>query len=83
MQIKHIDNELTIKLTGLPLSVFLNLFVFIRIFSLEIRESAPCSTLKNIFKNSLSTNVNKTLIDFFKPKFLKFTDLTENDLIIF
>ena len=83
MQIKHIDNELKTKVRGVDLSKVLNLFVFIRIYFLESNESAPWSILKNIFKKSLSTMVNKTLIDFLKPNFLKFNDLTETDLSMF
>ena len=41
MQIKHIDNELQIKVRGDASFEVLNLLVFIRIFFLESRESAP------------------------------------------
>ena len=41
MQIKHIDNELKIKVKEFFLSKVLNLLVFIRIFFLESNESAP------------------------------------------
>ena len=34
-------------------------------------------------KKSLSTIVNKRLIDFLKPKLLRFIDLTDTDLIMF
>ena len=64
MQIKHIDNELTKKERGFKFLKVLNLSVLTTTSCLERRESAPCSILKNIFKKSLSTNVNKTLIDF-------------------
>ena len=83
MQIKHIDNELKIKVRLFFLSNVFSLLVFIRIIFLESNESAPCSILKNIFKNNLSINVNKTLIDFLKPKLLRFIDLTDTDLSIF
>ena len=61
----------------------LNLLVFIIIFFLENNDSAPCSILRNIFWNNLSTKINKTLKDFLNPKFRKFIDLTDTDLIIF
>ena len=83
MNIKHIDNVLKIKVREFFLSKALYLWVFIDIFFLESNESAPWSILKNIFKKSLSTIVNKTLIDFLKPKLLRFIDLTDIDLIIF
>ena len=83
MKIKHIDNELKIKVREFFLSKVLNLSVFIRIFFLESNESAPCSILNNIFKNSLSITVNKKLIDFLNPKLLRFIDLTDTDLSIF
>ena len=57
--------------------------VFIIIFFFESNDSAPWSILRNIFWNNLSTKINKTLKDFFSPKFLKFIDLTDTDLMIF
>mgnify|MGYP004221885971 CR=1 FL=1 len=83
MQIKHIDNELKIKVKEFFSLKVLNLLVFIRIFFFESNESAPWSILKKIFKNSLSTIVNKTLNDFLNPKLLRFIDLTDTDLIMF
>jgi len=83
MKIKHIDNVLTINENGFNFSKVLNLSVLIRISFLESSESAPCSILKNIFRNNLSINVNKTLIDFLKPNFLKLIDLTDTDLRMF
>ena len=83
MKIKHIDNVLTINENGFNFSKVLNLSVLIRISFLESSESAPCSILKNIFRNNLSINVNKTLIDFLKPNFLKLIDLTDTYLIMF
>ena len=61
----------------------LNLLVFIIIFFFESNDSAPWSILRNIFWNNLSTKINKTLKDFFSPKFRKFIDLTDTDLMIF
>ena len=83
MPIKHIDNVLTIKLRRFDLVSVRNLVVFIIIFFLENNESAPCSILKNIFKNNLSIKDSMTLNDFLKPRFRKFIDLTETDFIIF
>ena len=83
MQIKQIDNVLTITLKGFEEWKILNLFVFIIISFFESNDSAPWSILRNIFWNNLSTNINKTLKDFLNPKIRKFIDLTDIDLIIF
>ena len=83
MQIKHIDNVLTITVRDVEGEKVLNLLVFIKIFFLESNDSAPLSILRKIFWNNLSTRINKTLKDFFNPKFRKFIDLTDTDLMIF
>ena len=76
MKIKHIDNVLTKKVKGVDFWILLNLWGFMIIFFFENKESAPCSILKNIFRKSLSTKVNKALKDFLRPKLRKFIDLT-------
>ena len=83
MQIKQIDNVLTITLRDVEGYKVLNLSVFMIIFFFDNNDSAPWSILRNIFLNNLSTKINKTLKDFFNPKFLKFIDLTDTDLMIF
>ena len=83
MQIKHIDNVLTITLADFEGWKVLNLLVFIEISFFENNDSAPWSILRNIFWNNLSTKLNKTLKDFFNPKLPKFIDLTDTDLMIF
>ena len=83
MKIKHID--IVLKIDERIFGFFMALYLFILRLNdfLASRESAPCSILSKIFKNNLSTISRIVLIDFFKPNFRKFIDLTDADLSIF